>query len=266
MRFPVVLSLLLTAPLLAADPRQSISVSAAISLKDALTEIVQTYDSPGNIRVQLNFGASGTLAAQIAQGAPADVFISAGSAEMDQLAAQNLIDPATRRDICSNELALVVPADAAFIPRSFADLADPRIARIAIGQPKIVPAGRYAAQVFDRMKISQAVAAKLVFGENVRQVLYFVERGEVDAAVVYATDVAAAAGKVRVAATADPSLHDPIVYPAVVLTHNSDPAAARDFLDYLSSPESRKALAAAGFIVPSAATTTRPSPTTAAAP
>ncbi len=212
-------------------------------------EIGAGFAAGGRDSVVFNFGASGQLAAQITQGAPADAFISAASTEMDQLAKQNLIDPATRRDVCFNSLVLIVPSDAKFVPGSFGELTDSRVGRIAVGQPKIVPAGRYAQQVFDRLKISAALNTRLVFGENVRQVLDFVQRGEVDAGVVYSTDAMAAGAKVRVAATADASMHDPIVYPAAVIKQSAHAEAARRFLDYLSSAPARKVFSAHGFVV-----------------
>jgi molybdate transport system substrate-binding protein len=237
---------------------QPITVSAAISLKEALTGIVQQYHAQTGRQVNLNFGASGQLAAQIGQGAPVDAFISAGTREMDQLYSAGLIDAATRRTICGNELVLIVPADAAFTPGSFADLTDPRVQRIAVGQPRTVPAGEYAQEVFDHLKIAPSIAPKEVYGENVRQVLDYAVRGEVDAAIVYATDAAAAGAKVRVAARADPSLHDPIVYPAAVLKQSGNAERARQFLDYLGSAPAQQTLAAQGFVVASPSTAPAP--------
>jgi molybdate transport system substrate-binding protein len=235
-----------------------ITVSAAISLKEALTQIASGFEAAGGDTMQLNFGASGQLAAQIAQGAPVDLFISAGRREMDQLAKQGLIDPAALENICGNELVLIVPADAAFTPGSFSELTDTRVRRIAVGQPKIVPAGQYAQEVFDHLKIAGELAPKLVFGQNVRQVLDYVERGEVDAGVVYSTDAVAAGDKVRVAAKADASLHEPIIYPAAVIKQSSQAETARQFLNYLNTDAARRVLASHGFVV--AAPTTAPAP------
>jgi molybdate transport system substrate-binding protein len=242
--------------LLAAPVRgQPITVSAAISLKEALTQIAQDYPGRG---VTLNFGASGQLAAQITQGAPVDAFISAGSREMDSLAAAGLIDPASLHNICGNELVLIAPSGAAYILTSFSDLSDRAVRRIAIGQPRTVPAGLYAQQVLTRLKLNAAVARKLVFGENVRQVLDYAARGEVDAAIVYATDAASVGDKVRVVDKADPSLHDPIVYPAAVIRNSPNADAARRFLAYLQTPAAQRVLSAHGFLA--APPTTAPSP------
>jgi molybdate transport system substrate-binding protein len=246
--------------LLAAAPAwaDSITVSAAISLRESLIQIAHAYQTDTANHVDLNFGASGQLAAQITQGAPVDAFISAGSREMDQLAGRGLIDPATRRDVCGNELVLIVPAAAAYLPATFADVADGRVVQLAVGQPKTVPAGEYAMEVFAHLKLTDAVASKLVYGENVRQVLDYVQRGEVDAGVVYATDAVEAGNKVRVAARADDSWHDPILYPAAVVTHSPKADSARRFLDFLATPQARKILTDHGFTL--AVPTTSPSP------
>jgi len=225
----------------------SITVSAAISLKESLTQIAADYQAKSGDTVALNFGASGQLSAQIAQGAPVDVFISAGVKEMDQLAAANLIDTYTRRNICGNGLVLIVPADAKFVPASFSDLTDSRILKIAIGQPKSVPAGQYAQDVFTNLKLTDAVTPKLVLGENVRQVLDYVIRGEVEAGIVYSTDALSAGEKVKVAAIAPESSHKPIVYPAAIIKATSKADAARRFLDYLSSDAAVKVFTAHGF-------------------
>jgi molybdate transport system substrate-binding protein len=236
----------------------SVTVSAAISLKESLTQIAKDYQAQTGNPVQLNFGASGQLAAQISQGAPVDAFISAGVKEMDQLAKQGLIDPATRRTVCGNELVLIVPADAAYVPDSFAALTDERIKRIAIGQPKTVPAGQYAQEVLNNLKIADALASKLVYGENVRQVLDYVSRGEVDAGVVYATDAEAAGAAVRVAAKAGASTHRPIVYPAAVIKQANHADLARQFLDYVCGEAAGQVLAAHGFVVNTPATSPSP--------
>src|SRR5690606_28035347 len=154
-------------------------------------------------------GSSGALAEQINQGAPVDVFVAAAAAPVDDLVRSGKLLADTRRDVAANDLVLVVPATrsgaaASGEIRAFSDLAAPTVKRIAIGEPKTVPAGRYAAEVFKTLKIDGAAfAAKLVFGGNVRQVLTYVETANVAAGVVYATDAQSNA-KVRVVAKADP--------------------------------------------------------------
>jgi molybdate transport system substrate-binding protein len=235
---------------------QPITIAGAISLKEVLTQISTDYEKSSNQTTQLLFGSSGQLAAQITQGAPVDVFVSAGTREMDQLVKKNLVDPTKITVVCGNEVVLVVPADAAWIPTSISDLADSRIKRIAVGQPATVPAGLYAQQVLTKLQISDQIAGKLVYGENVRQVLDYVARGEVDAGMVYATDAIAAGGKVRVAARATPSMHQPIRYVAGVIDASPRQPSAQQFIDYLGSESAQQILAKHGFVV--SAPTTAP--------
>jgi molybdate transport system substrate-binding protein len=233
----------------AATPRaQTINVAAAISLKEALVEIADQYKTDTGNRVKLTFGSSGQLAAQIAQGAPIDAFISAANKQVDDLVKKKQADQDSRRVIARNELVLIVPASATAVPGGFEDLADPRWKRIAIGEPKTVPAGQYAAQVLESLKIADATRGRLVYGANVRQVLDYATRGEVAAGIVYRTDALEAGDKVKIAAKADPGLHDPIVYPAVVITAGRNQKASRDFLDYLAGPKAQKILEAHRFL------------------
>jgi molybdate transport system substrate-binding protein len=237
---------------------QTLTISAAISLKETVGEIGSGFTRQTGVTLLSNFGASGVLAAQIEEGAPVDCFLSAGNREMDQLQRQGMIDPSTRRAICRNEVVLIVPADAAFVPGSFNELVDPRIGHIAIGQPATVPAGQYAMEVLTNLKIAHAVASRLIYSQNVRQVLTYVSKDEVDAGIVYATDAIAAGGTVRVAARADASMHSPIVYPAAVVRTSSHGELARRFLDYLQGSDARQVLIRRGFLVDEPAT--RPAP------
>ena len=246
---------LVAAPLRA----ERITVFAAVSLKDALTQIGKEYESanPGD-DVEFSFGASGQLMAQIKEGAPADVFISAAEKQVKELIDAKLADASSRVSVASNLLVLIVPADAAKAVATFTELADARVKRIAIGQPRTVPAGEYAAQALAKVNVLDAVRDRLVYGANVRQVLDYVSRAEVDAGVVYATD-AMTDPKVKVVATADAALHDPIVYPAVLVRRDgaNPSAAARRFLDHLKSDGAAHVLKKRGFATRSP--TTRPS-------
>lgn len=227
----------------------TLTVSAASSLREALTEVAARYQAehPG-ARVRLNFGASGTLRQQIEHGAAVDVFVAASGAQMDALAARGLVDRGTRRVLAGNELVLVVPAGAPPKVKGFAELASPAVERVAVGAPGSVPAGEYAAQTFRALRIADAVARKTVYAQNVRQVLTYVESGNVDAGVVYRTD-ALASPRVRVVATAPPGSHAPVLYPAAVVSSSAHPAAARDLVTYLAGPLGRAALLRHGFRV-----------------
>jgi molybdate transport system substrate-binding protein len=221
---------------------QTITVSAAISLKDAITVVVEQYQKQTGEAVRLNYGASGDLANQIIAGAPVDLFISAGKAQIKQLEDAKLVD-GTPTVLMHNELVLIVPSDQAS-PQSWKDLANAK--RIAIGDPKSVPAGQYAAEVFRHLGLSEQVKDKLVYGANVRQVLTYVERGEVDAGVVYATDARQAGAKVRVATVAPQGSHELIEYLAVLL-RSGDSRGAEAFLKYLTSDPGQQIFIRFGF-------------------
>jgi molybdate transport system substrate-binding protein len=227
-------------------------VSAAVSLKGPLTSAAQQFaaGSPGE-EITFNFGASGQLEAQIEQGAPADLFVSASPADADRLAAAHRVEASSRTALAGNRLVVVVPAGSRG-PADLASLADPRFARVAVGNPKTVPAGRYAQEALASAKVSTAIQDRLVFGENVRQVLDLVARGDANAGIVYATDVAAAPGKVAVAMQIPESLHTPIVYEGAVVADAKSAARARAFLKYLAGPEGRAIFVKEGFAPPRA--------------
>jgi molybdate transport system substrate-binding protein len=233
---------------------QSLTVSAAISLKEAMEQIARQYQSETGTQVKLNFGASGTLAAQIEQGAPVDLMISAGGEQVDALVKAGLADPATRRNIASNRLVLIVPRDFPNPPTKFEDLLDRRFVHIAIGDPKIVPAGEYALDTFKSLGLDQKLASKLVMGKDVRQVLSYVIRGDADAGVAYETDAMAADGSVKLSAVADESSHPQIVYPAIIIKAGNQQMAG-DFLGFLSGSEAQGILQSHGFAPPSKPTT-----------
>jgi molybdate transport system substrate-binding protein len=245
MKFAVVLILLLTSLLLVARG-DAITVSAAISMKDALEEVAQAYEKRTGDDVELNFGSSGQLMTQIARGAPVDVFISAAEEQMDQLARDKQIDPRTRVDVARNRLVLIVPGDVTGARMSFEGLSDQRFKRISIGQPESVPAGKYAMQVLTTLGLTDAVRDRLVYGANVRQVLSYVERGEVEAGIVYRTD-ALSARNVSVVATADESWHEPIRYPAAVVSASLHRDAGERFVTFLRGDEAQQTLTRHGF-------------------
>jgi len=225
----------------------TVTVSAAVSLKESLTEIAADYHAGGGDDIDLNFGASGTLAAQIRSGAPVDVFISAAPEPMQALVKGGFVDGSTVSTVARNELVLIAPADAKDSPSSFADLLNDSVHHVAVGEPAVVPAGQYAMQTLAWMKLTPAIQPKLVMGENVRQVLAYVIRGEADAGLVYATDAKAAGdAAVRVVAIAPAESHEPIIYPAGLIKGGHE-ADAQKFLDYLHGPKAEAILKAHGF-------------------
>jgi molybdate transport system substrate-binding protein len=233
---------------------ETLRVGAAISLKDALGEIAQRYEAASGDKIELSYGSSGQIAAQIRGGAELDLVISAAAKQIDELEKEKLVDANSRKVVAGNTLVLIVPADAKAAPRSFAALGEASVTRIAVAEPKTVPAGAYADQVFKALKISDAVFDKLVYGTNVRQVLSYVERGEVSAGVVYATDARQSGDKVKVVATADETAHEPIVYPAAIVSVSRKREAAARFLAYLGDAAAREVLRNKGFALPGTST------------
>ena len=221
-------------------------VSAAISLKDALEEVKPIYQrTKPNISITYNFGASGALQQQIENGAPVDVFVSAAQKQMNALASKNAILPGTRRNLLSNSLVLIVPRNSSGIT-SFRQLTDSKVKKIAVGEPRSVPAGQYAEEVFKNLGILQQIKPKLVLGNNVRQVLSFVESGNADAGVVYTTD-AKTSRQVKEVATAATNLHSPIVYPVAVLKSSKNVSAAKEYVQFLSGNRARAVFQKYGF-------------------
>ena len=229
--FPIILIfLVLSASSLCARDNGEILVSAAISLKDAFKEIGALYEERTGIRVRLNLSASGLLQRQIEAGAPVDVFASAGEKQMDALEDGGWIVPETRSNFARNRIVLVIPDRSGRILNSFSELAGSSVSRLAIGNPKTVPAGQYAQQALKKMALWDRLESRLVPAENVRQVLDYVVRGEVDAGIVYATDVPVSRGKTVVAAQAPEDSHDPILYPVAVVKNTKFPKEAAEFI------------------------------------
>ncbi len=235
-----------------ADPGHAtvtIRVSAAASLTELLTTLEPVYeaDHPETDLVFM-FGASGALAEQIAQGAPADLFLSAAAQPMDKLDKAGLLAGGTRIDCLANRLVLVVPATRASL-EDFSDAASDAVQRLAIGDPATVPAGAYAMEAFDHLGIIDEVKRKAVYAKDVRAVLAWVAAGEADAGVVYASDVLHQKKVVR-AATADDSLHAPILYPGAVMSASAHAEEAEGFLRYLADPGQDAVIESFGFTRP----------------
>ncbi len=230
--------------------RAEITISAAVSLKDAFTEIGQLYEARTGTHINFNFGASGLLQKQIEQAAPVDVFAGAGAKQMNELAAQGLLLADTRRDFARNALALIVPANSPAQLNTFEQLARANVRKIAIGNPKTVPAGQYAEQTLTHLNLWSELQPKLILAEDVRQVLDYVARGEVEAGIVYVSDVAVAHGKVISVATAHDEWHDPLLYPIAVIKDSRQPDAARQFVALVVSAEGQSVLARHGFLSP----------------
>jgi molybdate transport system substrate-binding protein len=246
-----VLFVLLTLLLPLTARAQQLTVFAAASLTDAMKDISTKWAAAGHPALTLSFGASSTLARQIEQGAPANLFASADEKWMDYLADKKLIAADTRKSLLGNDLVLVVPADKpqhVTINANF-DLmkllgAD---GRLATGDPAHVPVGIYAEQALRKLGMWDKVSPRLARTEDVRSALLLVERGEAPAGIVYGTD-AAVSKAVMVAGIFPADSHDPVSYPFAV-TKSGDTPDARALLTFLAGPQAREVFVQRGFKV-----------------
>jgi molybdate transport system substrate-binding protein len=226
-----------------------VTVFAAASLETALTAIARQYGTRPGGPLRLSFGASSAMARQIAQGAPADLFLSADQEWMDWLAQRRLVVAGTRRDLVANRLVLIAPRNskvALTIARGMPLAKALGGGRLAVADPAAVPAGRYARAALTHLKVWSSVEARLAPAENVRTALAYVARGEAPLGIVYATD-ARAEPRVRVVGTFPAASHPPIRYPAALVR---DTPAGRAMLTYLSGPEAMRLFAGQGFLKP----------------
>lgn len=225
----------------------NLTVSAAASLKDAMMEIGQLYNKEkSNVNVNFNFGASGSLQQQIEQGAPVDLFISAAPKQMNALDEKGLIVEDTRIDLLKNNVVLIVPKENSNI-NGFVDLNTDRVNKLAVGEPNSVPVGQYSEQVLSKLGILENIKSKEIYAKDVKEVLTWVETGNVDAGIVYTTD-AKISDKVQVVDKALDDSHDPVIYPvaAVKSTKNIDEAKA--FIEFLTTNKSKAIFEKYGFV------------------
>jgi molybdate transport system substrate-binding protein len=230
--------------------RPDVLVFAAASLQTALDELAPRVEAATGVQVRASYAASSTLARQIENGAPADLFISADRDWMDYLAARALIQSGTRVDLLGNHLVLIAPAGepstlhvAPGFPLAAALGAH---GRLAIADPDAVPAGKYAKAALTALGVWDSVAGRLARAENVRAALLLVERGEVPLGIVYRTDAAVDPGVVVVDRFAD-GTHPAIVYPAALTRQAHRNAAA--VLAFLQGTTARAVFERLGFEV-----------------
>jgi molybdate transport system substrate-binding protein len=221
---------------------QEVVLSVAVSLKDAVEEIGRGFTAT----------RPGDLQKQIEAGAPVDGFLSAAQRQMDDLEKQGLIVPTTRRAFARNVLVAVKPSDSTIDITRPADLLAAPVRRIAIGNPRTVPAGQYAQESLRALGLWEPLQPKLVFAENVRQALDYVARGEVDAGFVYTTDAATRVQGVKEAFRPPEDSYRPVIYPGAVVAAAKQPTLALAFLDALSGPPGRAILSRFGFQAPPA--------------
>ena len=220
-----------------------LTVSAAASLSESFTQISQEFTKDTGVKVNLNFASSNNLLRQMEQGAPVDVFASADQETMDSAEKKNLMDPATRKDFALNDLVLITPADSKLAGPEALTGAD--VKHIAIGQPESVPAGRYAREALTSAGTWEELQSKFVFGNNVRQVLSYIQRGEADAGFVYRTDALAGGKDVRIVTAM--TGHKPVCYPIAVTKDSAEKEAAQKFVDFVLSPRGLEILSHYGF-------------------
>ncbi|WP_298271603.1 molybdate ABC transporter substrate-binding protein [Geobacter sp.] len=223
-----------------------VTLSAAASLREVVTGLTDAYRTKHpEVRTLLNFGASGTLAKQIEQGAPADIFISANREWMDYLQNRKLVDEASRCAFAYNSLVF-----AGITKQPVMGMKElVRLRRIAIGSPRSVPAGEYAAEAFRAAGIEKELAGKLVMAKDVREAMKYAELGEVDGAFVYRTDALLFGKKARILFTVPAGLHDRVVYPMALTATGAGKPGARELFRFLQSAEARKILGKYGFEV-----------------
>ncbi|OPY58552.1 MAG: Molybdate-binding periplasmic protein precursor [Pelotomaculum sp. PtaU1.Bin035] len=223
----------------------NLTVSAAASLKDAAEELKAIYEKQNaGLTIEYNFAASGTLQKQIEEGAPADLFISAGKSQMDALAKKGLIVDASHKDLLGNELVLIAGKDSKLT--GFEGLTGESVKKISIGTPETVPAGQYAKETLTSLKLWDQLQPKMVLAKDVRQVLTYVESGNVDAGLVYRTD--AIAGKeIKIVAAAPVGSNQPIVYPMAVIMSTKHQKEAEEYAKFLQSDDAVKVFEKYGF-------------------
>lgn len=223
-------------------------ISAAASLTECMDELKAAYmQEHPEVTIKANYGSSGALQQQIEQGAPADIFFSAGLSQMNALVAKGLMDEGTVKDLLENKLVLIIPMGGKNLA-SLQDLVSSDITKIAVGDPKSVPAGQYADEAFRSLGLYDAVKGKLIYAKDVREVLTWVETGNVQAGFVYETD-AKISKKIVISAVAPEGSHKRVIYPVGVLTESKHPAEAKAFVEHFFTDEAKAVFAKYGFTV-----------------
>lgn len=210
----------------------TITISAAASLQDALNEAIEEYNKDNGIKIDVNYGGSGALREQILKGAPVDLFISASQDDFKKVEDEDLI--IEKKDYLENKLVLIRPDDSTTV-NSIADLKNAE--QIAIGEVDTVPAGKYAKEAFTSLNIFDELEDKYIYASDVRAVLTYVAQGEVDAGVVYETDAKTEEDNVDIVDEFGKDTHKPIIYPIGTLSDSKEVKAFYDFLNEDSTLE-----------------------------
>lgn len=226
-----------------------LQISAAASLSNVVEELTKLYaDAAPHVKLTFTFGSSGALQTQIEEGAPADIFFSAASKQMKALEDGGYILEGTKKDLLTNKVVMITPKGNPAKIESFEDAATDKVKTIALGDPASVPVGQYSEEVFTHLGILEKVNPKANYGTDVTQVLTWVESGEVDCGIVYATD-AASSDKIDIISEAPEGSHKTVTYPVAVIKNSKHPEEAKEFVDFLSSDSARAAFESYGFTV-----------------
>lgn len=253
--FPLILSIVTVSLILSgcstkkekAASSSKLTVSAAASLKEPLNKLVDIYNKENKADVVVNYGGSGILQKQIEQGAPVDLFISAGKAQMDSLEKENLLEANSRKDFLENSLVLVVSNSYGKDLKSINELKD-KDAKIALGEIKTVPAGQYAAEYLKSQGIMDSFKNKIIYCKDVNEVLTYVESGNVMAGFIYKSDAVNLKNS-YIAYEVPDNTHEPIIYPSAVLNQSKNKKASSDFLEFLSSKKAQEVFKSYNFKV-----------------
>lgn len=216
----------------------SLTISAAASLKEPLEKIVQQYEKVEQVDINLNFGASGSLQKQIEEGAPVDLFISAGKSQADALIRQGLADKDTCSELLTNSLVLIVSDAYAKGINSIDALKDKDI-RIALGETATVPVGQYSKEFLESKHLWENFENKAVYAKDVRAVLNYVEMGEAETGIVYRSDAVNLKNS-YIAYEIPADSHSPIVYPAVIIAQSKNKVLAKDFIEFMKDSAARE--------------------------
>jgi molybdate transport system substrate-binding protein len=243
----LLLAALFSTPAAAAPASQPLLVYGAADLAFAFKEIAPLFDRAAGAKVTLVLGSTGTLAKQIENGAPADVFFAADEGFVDDLGAKGMVIPESRTLYAQGRIVLATSAKTGVSVKALGDLARPEIRRIAIANPAHAPYGRAAQQALQSAGLWERLRPKLVYGENIRHALQFVETGAVEAGIV-AQSIADIPG-IR-AVPIDPALHRPLNQYAVVVKRSARPELALAFIHFVNGPEGRPIMKRVGFRLP----------------
>lgn len=224
-----------------------LTVLAAASLTDVCDEIKTMYEAEyTDVTLTFSYGGSGALQAQIEEGVPCDVFISAATRQMSALDEEGLMVSDSIRNLLENKVVLIVPKDSGSDITSFEDAATDKVAMIGLGEPGSVPVGQYSEEIFTTLGILDEVKAKVNYGSDVRTVLSWVETSSVDCGVVYATDAYISDGVDIVCEAPEGSCRQ-VIYPAGIVAASEKQEAAEQFIEYLESDEIMELFASYGF-------------------